>query len=73
MEQHEFFVSTVFNEYVLKDIDYTSLRRWLVDPPYTIDGVDYGLLRTQLQDESLDMRGYMWAKDLATVNAFLDL
>lgn len=64
---------TVFNEYVLKDIDYTSLRRWLVDPPYTIDGVDYGLLRTQLQDESLDMRGYMWAKDLATVNAFLDL
>jgi len=62
---------TVLNEFVIASIDYPSLRKWLLNPEQRIPGVNYGLLADQLEREDLDLFGYVWAKDLAGIQAFL--
>jgi asparagine synthase (glutamine-hydrolysing) len=62
---------TLFDEAVMKRIDYPALRRWLLDPPDRIPGVDYRELKARLENESLEITDFMWAKDLASVHAFL--
>jgi asparagine synthetase B (glutamine-hydrolysing) len=62
---------TLFDEAVMKRIDYPALRRWLLDPPDRIPGVDYRELKARLETESLEITDFMWAKDLASVHAFL--
>jgi asparagine synthase (glutamine-hydrolysing) len=65
---------TVLNEWFeATSIDYASLRRWLVDPPHRVPGVDYQVLARQLEREDMDLPHYVWAKDLAGIHAFLDL
>lgn len=54
-------------------IDYPSLRRWLWEPQHRVAGVDYRRLREALEREDMQLPHYLWAKDLATVHAFLDL
>lgn len=61
----------VFNDFITDRIDYASLRRWLVDPPVRLDGIDYDLLAERLMSEDLPMSEYLSAKDLATAHAFL--
>lgn len=63
---------TVFNEFVLADIDYPSLRRWLVEPRHRIQGIEYRALSERLEREDLQLSDYVWAKDLAAIQAFLD-
>ncbi|MGH8944932.1 MAG: asparagine synthase-related protein, partial [Acidimicrobiia bacterium] len=63
---------TVFNEFVQADIDYPSLRRWLVEPRHRIQGIDYRALSERLEREDLKLSDYIWAKDLAAIQAFLD-
>ena len=48
-----------------------ALRRWLGDPPHRLEGVRYDLLRDRLDGENLDLSEFGWAKDLASVHAFL--
>jgi hypothetical protein len=62
---------TVFDDSVLASIDYRTLRRWLTDPRHRLKGVRYDLLRERLDSETLELSEFGWAKDLASVHAFL--
>lgn len=64
---------TVFDDSIIARIDYSALRSLLVDSPHRIGGVDYDLLYRQIDNESLSLVEFMWAKDLAAVHAFLSL
>jgi asparagine synthase (glutamine-hydrolysing) len=54
-------------------VDYPSLRRWLSDPQHRIAGVDYRRLGEAIEREDMVLAHYLWAKDLATAHAFLEL
>ena len=62
---------TVFDEALLAQIDYATLRRYLADPPYRLDGVDYEALSGRLRREELAAPDYHYARQLAGVHAFL--
>lgn len=62
---------TVFDDALLADIDYATLRRYLVDPPHRIAGVDYDALGELLRRESLGRSDFHSARHLAGVHAFL--
>lgn len=62
---------TFFDESITETIDYPALRSWLVDTDFRLTGVDYLVLRDRLESESLTVPGSFWAKDLASVHAFM--
>jgi asparagine synthetase B (glutamine-hydrolysing) len=62
---------TVLDEFVIAGFDYPSLRMWFDHPEYQMPGVDYTALRRHLEAEDLTTFGYLWAKDLAGIHAFL--
>lgn len=62
---------TVFNEAMLAEIDWDVLRRFLVDPEHRLAGVDYERLRERLERRDLEALDYRWARNLATMHAFL--
>jgi asparagine synthase (glutamine-hydrolysing) len=62
---------TYFDDSVRASIDYPILRRWLTDPPHRLRGVRYELLRERLEGGTLELSEFRWAKDLASVHAFL--
>ena len=62
---------TVFDEALLARIDYATLRRFLVDPPYRIAGVDYGALAERLRREEFEPPDFHYARQLAGAHAFL--
>jgi len=64
---------TYFDDSVLARIDYPALDRWLLEPDYRIDGVNYRLLRERLERRNLGLVDLAWAMDLAGVHAFLSL
>lgn len=65
---------TVFDRFISTNIDYGALRRWLLDPAGPpMPGVRYDLLADRLKREAITLREFMWAKDLASVHAFLSL
>jgi asparagine synthase (glutamine-hydrolysing) len=62
---------TVFDDSVRARIDYAVLRRWLLAPDHRLKDVDYQKLGGHLEREDLDLSGFIWARDLAAVQAFL--
>ena len=62
---------TYFNEAMLAEIDYQTLRRLLVAPEHRFQGVDYALLAERLRNEDLEALDFNWARHLATAHAFL--
>ena len=62
---------TFFDASMMENIDYGTLRSWLVDPQFQLDGVDYTTLKDQLESESLTLPASMWAKDLVAVHSFM--
>jgi hypothetical protein len=62
---------TVFGEHVLTHVDYDLMRRYLIDPPCRLDGVDYALLARRLEQGNFDLWEYCWARDLTSAHAFL--
>ena len=62
---------TLLDEFVIAGFDYPSLRRWLRDEEFRMPGVDYAALWRHLEREDLTTFGYLWAKDLAAIHAFL--
>jgi asparagine synthase (glutamine-hydrolysing) len=62
---------TVFDEAALAQIDYDTLRRFLVAPAHHLEGVDYPQLAGLLESEKLTRIDYVWARELAGVHAFL--
>jgi asparagine synthase (glutamine-hydrolysing) len=63
----------VFDDSIMERVDYPALRQWLVDPPDKVRGVDYERLEKRLADEDFGLWDHIWAKDLASVHAFLAL
>jgi asparagine synthase (glutamine-hydrolysing) len=63
---------TVFDADLFSKIDYEALERWLIDPKHRVDWIDYDLVGESLARKSLDLREFMWMKDLAAVHAFLE-
>ncbi|CAN5750369.1 lasso peptide isopeptide bond-forming cyclase [soil metagenome] len=62
---------TYFNDSILQRVDYPTLSAWLARPEVEIPGFDYAKLGAKLENRSLDIADYMWAKDLAMAHAFL--
>jgi asparagine synthase (glutamine-hydrolysing) len=63
----------VFDDSIMERIDYVALRRWLVDSPVRVGGVDYERLEKHLADEDFGLWDHIWAKDLVSIHAFLTL
>ena len=63
---------TVFDDHVMKQVDYPALRRLLVAPRHRIPGVDYDLLAQGLERADFTRFDWFWAKDLAVIHAFLN-
>lgn len=64
---------TVFDEAALAEVDYVTLRRYLLAPNHRLVGVDYDRLAERLNAEQLGTVDYAWARNLANVHAFLSL
>jgi asparagine synthase (glutamine-hydrolysing) len=64
---------TLFNASIMARVRYDELRRWLLDPPVRVRGIDYAMLADRLEHGDMDLVEYQWAKDLACVHAFLAL
>lgn len=64
---------TFFDDHALSQIDYDGLRHWLIDYPFRISGVKYDKLQDRLNQQNFSLRDYSWAKDLASIHAFLGL
>jgi len=62
---------TVFGEHLLTHADYDLMRRYIVDPPYRIPGVDYRRLAERLERGDFTLWEYCWARDLTSAHAFL--
>lgn len=62
---------TVFDEALLADIDYATLRRYLVDPPHRFSGIDYEQLGERLRREDFARSDFHYARHLAGAHAFL--
>jgi asparagine synthase (glutamine-hydrolysing) len=62
---------TYFDDAVLANLDYDSLRRLLLNPEHRFGGVNYDELGNLLQLEQLRIVDYVWVMRLAAVHAFL--
>jgi asparagine synthase (glutamine-hydrolysing) len=62
---------TVFGEHLLTHADYDVMRRYIVDPPHRIAGVDYRRLAERLDQGGFTLWEYCWARDLTSAHAFL--
>jgi hypothetical protein len=54
-------------------VDYPAVRHWVTKGDFRISGVDYAKLGDELEGGKMPLAHYLWAKDLATVHAFVDL
>jgi hypothetical protein len=63
--------NTVLDEFVQRNFDYASLRRWIGTTDFRMPGVDYARLRARLDRGDLRNHEYESMKDLAQVHAFL--
>ena len=63
---------TVFNDHMMQQIDYPTLRRLLVSPAYRVPGVNYERLAERLQREDLGFLDWVRVKELARCHAFLN-
>lgn len=64
---------TYFNQRILGTVDWDGLRRWLVDPPYRMPGVDYAMLAERIEQRRFLIGDQKWAVDLAKTHAFMSL
>jgi asparagine synthase (glutamine-hydrolysing) len=62
---------TVFDDAMLADVDFITLRRLLVNPDHRLEGVDYEALAQRLRREDIAIVDYIWLTKLAAVHAFL--
>jgi asparagine synthase (glutamine-hydrolysing) len=62
---------TLFNDHVMTQVDYPTLRRLLIQPRHRLPGVDYSKLAQRIQQQNFNRFDWFWAKDLAWIHAFL--
>jgi asparagine synthase (glutamine-hydrolysing) len=63
---------TVFDDHVMAQVDYPTLRRLLVEPRHRIPAVDYTRLAQRIERQDFKRFDWFWAKDLARAHAFLN-
>lgn len=63
---------TVFDDNLKSKMDRAALGRWLVDPSHRLPWINYALLAQAIDKPDLSIREFMWMKDLAAVQAFLE-
>jgi len=63
---------TVFNDHVMSQVDYATLRRFLVKPRHQLAGVDYPRLATRLERSDFNRLEWFWAQELVRIHAFLN-
>jgi asparagine synthase (glutamine-hydrolysing) len=63
---------TLFNDHVMTQVDYPTLRRLLVEPKHRFPGVNYARLAQRIDQQDFDRFDWFWAKDLAWIHAFLN-
>jgi len=62
---------TVFNDHVMSQIDYATMRCFLANPRHRLDGIDYRLLASRLEQRNFDRFDWFWAQELTRIHAFL--
>lgn len=63
---------TLFNDHVMTQVDYPTLRRLLVNPRHRLPAVDYARLAQRIEQQDFNRFDWFWAKDLAWIHAFLN-
>jgi asparagine synthetase B (glutamine-hydrolysing) len=63
---------TLFNDHVMTQVDYPTLRRLLVHPPHRLPAVDYVRLAQRIEQQDFNRFDWFWAKELAWIHAFLN-
>ena len=63
---------TVFNDHVMSQVDYPTLKRLLAAPRHRIPGVDYRRLAARIDQRNFTRFDWAWAQDLARIHAFLN-
>ena len=63
---------TYFDDHVMAQVDYPTLKRWLAEPRHRIPGVDYRRLAQRIEQGNFNRFDWHWAKDLARIHAFLN-
>ena len=64
---------TVFDEHVLDTVPWDRMSQLLSDSDYRMPGIDYRLLLERLGQRQMHPTEVVWANDLATVHAFINL
>ena len=63
---------TVFDDHVMTQVDYPTLRRLLVRPRHRMTWVNYERLEQRIERQDFNRFDWFWAKDLAWIHAFLN-
>lgn len=63
---------TLFDEHVMRQVDYATLERLLVRPRHRINGVDYELLAERISRREFGFHEWLRARELARIHAFLN-
>src|SRR2546422_3180474 len=63
---------TYFDDHVMAQVDYATLRRLLATPRHRMPGVDYRRLAQRIEQGNFTRFDWFWAKDLACIHAFLN-
>jgi asparagine synthetase B (glutamine-hydrolysing) len=63
---------TLFDDHVMKQVDYPTLERLLVRPKYRMKDVDYDVLAERIARRELGFHEWLRARELARIHAFLN-
>ena len=63
---------TAFDDHVMTQVDYPTLKRLLTEPRHRIPGVDYRRLAQRIEQGNFNRFDWHWAQDLARIHAFLN-
>ncbi len=63
---------TLFDDHVMRQIDYPTLERLLVRPRHRIDGVNYEVLAERIVRREMTFHEWIRARDLARIHSFLN-
>jgi asparagine synthetase B (glutamine-hydrolysing) len=63
---------TLFDDHVMRQVDYPTLERLLVNPRHRIKHVHYDVLAERIARRELGFREWLRARELARIHAFLN-
>jgi asparagine synthase (glutamine-hydrolysing) len=63
---------TLFDDHVMRQIDYPTLERLLINPRHRIDSVNYEVLAERIRRREMTFHEWLRARELARIHAFLN-